>query len=344
MNIKARKMKFTDIVGQERVKNMLLRAIESNRLPHAMLFSGIPGTGKKTMAKAMAMRLNCLSPSPEGGCGTCKFCRQISHGNFPDFLVIGVEKGKVSKISIDQIRQIYKRVSFSPIARYRIVVIDQAEDMTDEATNSFLKLLEEPPERNIFILNTTEPLNLLPTVVSRCQNIKFSPIPSSLIADWLIKNRSLDKDTAIVLSKMCNGSIGRAIELMESGYLERRDQWISLLIKIPAMNRQGIYEIMEKDPSTKEEVIEMLITWNSWLRDILVIKETKNKELLINRDLSHTAEKVAERYKKDNLLKAIDLIQKAEKDLYKNRNISLVLKNTLLKLHEYLEAGMHNSI
>jgi len=327
-------MRFSDIIAQERAKSILLGSIKANRIPHSMLFSGIPGTGKKSIAKAFTMLLNCLNPEEEDSCGNCRSCKQILSGNFPDFIIVK-PKTKSSKISIDQLRQVYRRISFSPIGKYRVVVIDQAENMTEEAANSFLKLLEEPPDRNIFILNAKEPMDLLPTIVSRCQNIKFYPIPSDKIAEWLVKNRSLDHDTATFLARISGGSIGRALELLESDYLKKREEWISFLVKLPLFSINRLILILENQLlEQKEEIMDMLATWESWLRDILVIKETDEKELLINRDLTYIAEKIKGRYETEELLNAISNIQEAEQAIQRNRNIGLVLRNILMSLYK----------
>lgn len=334
-------MKFSDILGQERAKNVLIRAAKAKRIPHALLFSGTAGTGKKSTAKALAMFLNCYSPTGEGGCGICRSCKQLIHGNSPDFIVISAEKETVRspKILIDHIRELHKRASFSPLSRYRIVIIDQADNMTDEAANSFLKLLEEPPERNIFILNVVEPLNLLPTIVSRCQKVQFYPIPSTDISKWLIKNKGLDVDTADVLSKICGGSLGMAISLIEKDFLKKREKWLSFLIKLPFIKKDELFHVAEEYSEAKDDVINMLITWQSWLRDIMVMKESRKKELLINRDLSHMAERLSDRYSTEDLISGLMLVHKAERDIYKNRNMTLVIINTLLGLRKLKNLG-----
>ena len=328
-------MKFSEIIGQEKAKSILLKAVKAQRIPHALLFSGIPGTGKKSTAKALAMLLNCHSPSEDGGCGSCRPCRQLLNGNSPDFISIVPEKkeGRRSpRVLIEHIREIHKRTSFSPLGRYRVIVIDQADSMTDEAANSFLKLLEEPPEKNIFILNAVEPLNLLPTIISRCQRIQFHPIPSSDIAEWLVKNKRLDPDTALVLSKICGGSLGMAMSLIEKGFLKKREEWLSFLIKLPSMDKDKVLSAAERYLESKDDISNMLMAWQSWLRDMIVVKEAHEKELLINRDLSHMAERISDRYSVKELINGLMLIHKAEHDIYRNRNMSLIIKNTLLGL------------
>ncbi len=330
-------MKFSEIIGQKTAKNILMKAAKGGRLPHALLFSGISGTGKKTMAKALAMYLNCEDPDDDGGCGGCKYCRQIISGNFPDFWIIKTEDPK-QKISIEYIREIIRRTSFSPLRNYRIFVIDEAEKLTEEAGNAFLKILEEPPERNIFILNVVEQLNLLPTVVSRCQKIPFYPIPRSEMVKWLVKNRSVDTDTASVLSKISGGSLGRAIKLLERDFFGKREEWIMSIIKLPSFEREEVFGLINKYMEMDlEDIKDMFTVWQSWLRDMVVIKEGGKKEDMINSDLSRLAEKVAERYSLKTLTDSIMLIYAAEQDIQRNRNLFLLLERLVFQLWKLLK-------
>jgi DNA polymerase-3 subunit delta' len=117
---------------------------------------------------------------------------------------------------IEQIKDLNRELRFAPVsARYRVCLIQQAEIMTVEAANSFLKTLEEPPPGNILILNAVDPRDLLPTNVSRCQRVSFSPLPFKDIADWLVKERDVDEETAEVVAKVSDGSPGRALKMSE---------------------------------------------------------------------------------------------------------------------------------
>ena len=150
-------MRFSDIIGQEKAKGFFQRVLSEERIPHAYLFTGIAGIGKTSTAMALTMALNCREPSGIEACGDCPSCRQMTGGNFPDFVSIQPDG---QNIKIEQIRELNRRLSFAPVsARYRVCVIQQAEAMTGEAANSFLKTLEEPPAGNILVLNAVEPLN-----------------------------------------------------------------------------------------------------------------------------------------------------------------------------------------
>ena len=187
------------------------------RVPHAYLFTGIPGVGKTSAAKAFTMTLNCEAPSGLESCGLCASCRKMLSGNFPDFISIAPDG---QNIKIEQIRELNRTLGYAPFAGgYRVSVIQRAEAMTGEAANSFLKTLEEPPSGNIFVLKATEPRDLLPTIVSRCQRISFRPLKAAEIIMQIRKETDLDGASAEILARAANGSLGRAIQMKESDYL-----------------------------------------------------------------------------------------------------------------------------
>jgi DNA polymerase-3 subunit gamma/tau len=165
-----RPRRFGEIVGQEPVVRTLSRAIETERVAHAYLFSGPRGTGKTSTAKVLAMGLNCESgPTPEPD-GTCESCRAIVNNSSLDV----VEMDAASNRGIDEIRELRDRVNLAPVAgRMKVYIIDEVHMLTPEAFNALLKMLEEPPEHVVFVLATTEKHKVLPTIVSRCQGFDF---------------------------------------------------------------------------------------------------------------------------------------------------------------------------
>jgi DNA polymerase-3 subunit delta' len=219
---------FSDIVGQERAKTFLKGVVGRQKIPHAYLFTGISGIGKTVAAKALALVLNCRDPVNGEGCGQCPPCRQLGGENAPDFLVI---KPQGQTIKIDQIRELNRALGFAPVSgKYRVCLIKQAESMTEEAANSFLKTLEEPPSGNVLILDATEPRDLLPTIVSRCQRVPFHPLPERHITRWFVEKKGLKEETATVLARISGGSLGRAISMSESDFFDKRRHWLSRLI------------------------------------------------------------------------------------------------------------------
>ena len=334
-------MSFSQIPGQERAKRFLKQVTSRERMPHAYLFTGIKGLGKTRMATELALSLNCASPLEGEGCGSCSSCRKIMKGNSPDFLLI-VPEGQ--NVKIEQIRELNRQTSFAPLAKYRVCVVCQAETMTPEAANAFLKTLEEPPQQNILILSATEPRDLLPTIVSRCQRVSFQPVPPQDILEWIVDKKDIDRERAEVVVKISGGSPGRALKMCEDVFLDKRQEWISKIVNLSLLSRDKCFEMaigcadqakkMSLDTSEDGEpgVLDMLLVWESWYRDLLIFKIQGSADLLINRDFTHVLKKAAQPFMISNLVKSLMMLDKAARNLRKNRNTSLVLEHTVLNL------------
>jgi len=331
---------FSQIIGQEKAVTALKRAITREKIPHAYLFVGIPGTGKTTTALALLQTLNCLEPADGDGCGHCPACRLIISGNFPDIHVI---KPDGNTIKIDQIRELNRQYGFKPFkGPYRMGVIQEAEKMTEEAANAFLKTLEEPPENNILILNVTEPRNMLPTIVSRCQKVAFRPVPSPLITQWLQDHRNADINTARLIAKIAEGSLGRAVRLLESEFLEKRQEYLYKLLHLPELNDPETINLAMEYSSrwkrktadkTETEVggaFDFISIWKSWYRDLLLIKTSGSEELLINIDFAHKLKNFSKNFTVEHLCESFMILDQAQRDLKRTRNLDLMLENTFL--------------
>jgi len=335
---------FSQIIGQEKAKGFFKQVLARDKIPHAYIFSGIYGIGKTSTAMALSMALNCLSPVNFDACGVCRACRQMKGGNYPDFIFL-MPDGK--NIKIDQIRELNRKLSFAPLAgKYRVCVLHQSETMTSEAANSFLKTLEEPPSGTIFILKTTESLNLLPTIISRCQRVTFQPLHVQDITDWLVNEKGLSEDSARILAKVSGGSLGLAIKMNENGYLEKRQEWLLSLINLPAISDEKAIEMALgyagskakslKNTSVSEEIgiMGILSIWQNWYRDLLFVKDGCQKELLINSDFSHHLKNAAKNYKIKNLIDGLMIIDQAQIDIMRMRNSKLVMEHTVLCLRK----------
>jgi len=323
----------------------LKQVIARARMPHAYLFVGIRGVGKTTTAVALAQAINCQDPVHGEGCGRCPCCRQLESGNFADLEFIEPDG---QNIKIEQIRQLDRTFSFKPLSgRYRVTVVRQAETMTLEAANAFLKTLEEPPPGNMLILNVTEPLDLLPTIVSRCQKVAFRPLPASLIHGWLINHRDLEENKAAVLAKLCGGSLGKALDMLDKDFLQRRVdslEGLNALLQRPAdeaLEAVLQYTAKEKKKETEAEkrgdsaVAELLGIWKTWYRDLLVIKTTGREAWLINRDYLKQLKNISKASTIKNLADSFLVIDQAERDYRQARNVDLMIENTLLNLRKH---------
>lgn len=329
---------FSRIVGQEKAVRLLKQAITGAKMPHAYLFVGAPGVGRTTTALAMAQALNCEAPEAGEGCGRCKPCRQLLGGNFPD---VDVVEPDGQSIKIEQVRDLERRFAYKPVAgRYRVTVVRPAEAMTEEASNAFLKTLEEPPAGNVLILNGTDPSDLLPTIVSRCQKVVFRRIPAPAIEQWLVDQKGVHPEKAPVLARISEGSLGRALEMEESGFLEKRHEHLLSLSTLQRIPQEEAVEWasrfvkkLGKDDRQKE-MGTLLSLWKTWYRDLLLLKVKGPEELLINVDLSHELKIAAEAFKIESLTSSLLALDQAEKDLVRFRNQELILENTVLRLKQ----------
>src|SRR5438093_1935112 len=165
-----RPQSFDEVVGQEHIVRTLSNAVEKDRVHHAYLFVGSRGTGKTSMAKILARSVNCVQGPTLTPCGECEPCRTIAAGTSLDV----IEMDAASNRSVDDIRELRERVGFAPAAgRWKVYILDEAHMLTKEAWNAFLKTLEEPPPNTAFVLCTTEPHKVMPTIVDRCQRFDF---------------------------------------------------------------------------------------------------------------------------------------------------------------------------
>lgn len=222
-------MLFSDIRGHSRALRLLSRAMSTGRLAHAYLFSGPDGVGKATVAGEMAACLLCTEKRGLEPCGRCPGCRQYRSGNHPDFL--HVRPDGVS-IKIDRIRSLKKQLAFSPFAGgIRVVLIEEAQTMRREAANSLLKLLEEPPPDNLFLLVASDAEPLLPTIASRCQEVAFAPLSYPAAAEIIgIHAPELDGRECLALAQLSGGCPGRALTMEAGDVLPLRDQVIAALL------------------------------------------------------------------------------------------------------------------
>jgi DNA polymerase-3 subunit delta' len=342
-------MRFSDILGQERAWHFLKQVMATKKMPHAYLFTGIPGIGKKTAAQALALALNCVSPQQGDACGSCASCRKILSGNAPDFRFIQPDG---NKIKIDQIRELNRELSFAPLsARYRVFVICRSEVMTPEAANAFLKTLEEPPPGNIFVLTASEPLDLLPTVVSRCQAVSFQPLPRTVVAGWIGEKKGLSESDADIIAGLSGGSLGRALNMAESEFLETRGKWLARIAKLPTFPREkalgAAFKWAEElkisdvrsEPEKRSGPSVVLDIWKSWYRDLLVSKAEEQEHALMNSDFSENLKKMSKSFTIKNLGWSFHLIDRAQVDLLENRNSALVLEHLVLRLRELAGSG-----
>jgi DNA polymerase III subunit gamma/tau len=214
---KYRPQTFSEIVGQQHVTRTLANAIQSNRVAHAYIFSGVRGVGKTTSARILAKALNCVKGPTAEPDNTCDSCREISAGTSLDVLEIDAASNR----GIDQIRELREMVRYAPAtSRYKVVILDEAHQLTDEASNALLKTLEEPPERVVFILATTRAEDLVETIKSRAQLFQFRALTFQEIAGEIerigkAENLNVEPGAVAVLARAAEGSVRDGLSLLE---------------------------------------------------------------------------------------------------------------------------------
>jgi len=214
---KWRPQTFADVVGQQHVTRTLSNAIQSGRVAHAYIFSGARGVGKTTTARILAKALNCSKGSAAEPCNDCDSCREIGLGNSLDVIEIDAASNR----GIDQIRELREMVRYAPAGgRYKVVILDEAHMLTDEASNALLKTLEEPPDKVIFVMATTEPENLADTIRSRSQHFHFRALSFAEISDALVEICAKESLTAEpgaigVMARAAEGSLRDGLSLLE---------------------------------------------------------------------------------------------------------------------------------
>src|SRR6185437_5198720 len=214
---KYRPRTFSEIVGQEHVTRTLANAINSNRVAHAYIFSGVRGVGKTTTARILAKALNCAQGPTDKPDDTCDSCRAIAEGSSLDVLEIDAASNR----GVDQIRELREMVRYAPAtSRYKVVILDEAHQLTDDASNALLKTLEEPPERVVFILATTAPEDLPETIKSRAQLFQFRSLAFQEIAGAIEgiarqENLAIEPGAVAVLARAAEGSLRDGLSLFE---------------------------------------------------------------------------------------------------------------------------------
>ncbi len=215
--LKYRPQKFADVLGQEHIVTVLSNGVNNNRIPHAMLFSGPRGVGKTTTARILAKALNCDNPKQGEPCLECSSCKAIMEGRDMDV----IEIDGASNRGIDEIRDLREKAKYATVkGRYKIFIIDEIHMLTKEAFNALLKILEEPPEHVIFIFATTEPFNVIPTILSRCQRFDFKRIPLKKTVEQLeyicsAENIDFDNDGLKLVAQLADGSLRDATSILD---------------------------------------------------------------------------------------------------------------------------------
>jgi len=350
---KYRPQTFAEIVGQQHVTRTLANAIESNRVAHAYIFSGVRGVGKTTAARILAKALNCAKgPTPDPD-NTCDSCREISAGTSLDVLEIDAASNR----GIEQIRELREMVRYAPAAaRYKVVILDEAHQLTDEASNALLKTLEEPPERVVFILATTRAEDLVETIKSRAQLFQFRLLTFHEISEQIQKiakaeNLRIDSGAVAVLARAAEGSLRDGLSLLEQAIAYAGDtitdaQVRELLGIVAESSLDELVSAIEAQSSERAfTLVHRLITDGQNLqhfcresirhvRNLLVARVSGAGSELIaapEDERSRLAEQAA-RFSEEDLTRFFNILLATDDDLRRKPDVRLHLELGLLKM------------
>lgn len=279
-------MAFRDVLGHEKPIEQLQRAISHERVAHSYLFWGNEGIGKKRVALEFAKTLNCLGgdPTPLEACDQCISCRKIDHGVHPDILLIEPENQTIKK---EQILQMQQELVYRPSeGRRRVCIIAAADRMAPHMANVLLKTLEEPPLHTVIILLAPHPRRLLPTILSRCQPIRFASLPLEVVSKWLVDHEGLEPGEASVLASLSEGSLGRALELRGKVAEIPREDLLRGWVGSKGFSFETMSRWVESLPSQREEVLLVLEVAKTLLRDLIVSKLSDDRSKLFHGDLA----------------------------------------------------------
>ncbi|MGV8078480.1 MAG: DNA polymerase III subunit delta' [Syntrophales bacterium] len=322
-------MPFRDICGHEKPIAILRKALASGRIAHAYLFRGMEGIGKRTVAETFAKALNC-SRREDDACDDCPSCRKFNSGNHPDIVTI---RPAGPFIRIGDIRILQDQMGFRPLeGGRRVFLIVEADRMNEPAANALLKTLEEPSPRNHLILITSRPHRLPSTILSRCQHLPFNPLQTEAIALFLRGHKEFTPEQVTTLASSAGGSIGRALEMAREDDIRIRDGIMDAVAEAlrnrTSPSRASLLTSLGKD---REEVLRRLDMVRLFLRDLLVWKETGNRDLLLYGDRLDLIEPLAETLSGRGLLTRLDAVNKTQRAVEQNANRPLVMEAMTLR-------------
>ncbi|MEZ4699391.1 MAG: DNA polymerase III subunit delta' [Rhodothermales bacterium] len=367
-------MAWSSIIGQERAVDVMRRGLEQQRLAHAYLFYGPEGSGKRAAAIELAKALQCERDQPEA-CGECLPCQKVARLIHPDVQVLFPYPGDVdetevaerlrllaenpyavidfirrpflndaSKVSNKQAiytvarmhQELRRSMSFKPVeGRHKVAILTDVEFMRVEAANAFLKLLEEPSPRTVFILITSRTDKLLPTILSRCQRLRFDPLSNEAIAAALESRAQMPPDAAKMLARMSNGSYSAALELAgNEELLAHREQVVEFMRLAYTGHIDKLSDrIVSLGALGRERLKGWLILLMSWIRDLLLFRHQREQALLVNSDQGETIQKFCDGVPRANLEAMIGYVEEAMALIGRNTHVSLTLTVLALSLH-----------
>nr|WP_144363713.1 DNA polymerase III subunit delta' [Lacrimispora amygdalina] len=323
---------FEEILGNEMVKDHFKKAIANHKISHAYILTGEAGMGRKSIANAFAMTLLCEKGGSEP-CMSCHSCKQVMSGNHPDLIYVTHEKP--GSIGVDDVReQINDTIMIRPYSSYyKIYIVDEAEKMTVQAQNALLKTIEEPPSYAVIILITTNQEAFLPTILSRCVQMKLKPLKDFTIKSYLTQNLHIPEKDADICAAFARGNLGKAIHLSSSDEFRELFQKVMVLVKnVGTMDISMLLDCIREMKEQNFDIGEVLDLMQFWYRDVLMFKVTKDMNLLIFKNEYKMINETGEKVDYAGLEAILAAIDTARTRLNANVNMELAMELLLLTM------------
>ena len=325
---------FREIIGHEHIIEHFQNAIKMDKISHAYIINGPDLSGKKMLAEAFAMALQC----EEGGvepCGQCKSCRQAVDHNQPDILYVTHEKPNT--IGVDDIRtQVNQDIVIKPYSsRKKVYIIDEAEKMNVQAQNALLKTIEEPPAYAVILLLTNNADSFLQTILSRCIILNIKAVKDDVIKDNMMKRFHYPDYQADICTAFAQGNVGKALSLASSeSFGELKGSMLQLVKKLHGMDVYELGSSIKEISNYKLEINDYFDLLMIWFRDVLYMKATSDVNGLIFKDEAYEIKRQASYHSYLGIEKILEALESAKSRLKANVNFELTIELLLLAIKE----------
>lgn len=325
---------FQDILGHEQIIEHLQNAIKTDKVSHAYILDGPDMSGKKMIADAFSMTLQCEKKGTEP-CMECHSCKQALGKNQPD--IIYLQHEKPNTISVDDIRsQINNDIGVKPYSSpYKVYIVDEAEKMNVQAQNALLKTIEEPPAYAVILLLTNNAEIFLPTILSRCVRLSLKAVPDEKIKKYLMEHYQVPDYKADVCVAFAQGNVGKAIELAASeDFNEIKNSALQLIKRLDDIELYEMTEAVRQIANFKLQINDYFDLIMIWYRDVLLYKATADVNKLIFKEEVYDIKKEASRSSYGGIENILEALEKAKIRLNANVNFDLVIELLLLTIKE----------
>jgi len=327
-------MSFKDVLGHPRPIRMLSRAVTNDKVAHSYLFLGKDGIGKRFAALQFAKTLNCLEGGTENAdaCDQCVSCKKMNNSLHPDLLILEPTN---QTLKVDQVKRMQRDLVYRPYeGKKRVCIVTSADRMAPNMSNILLKTLEEPPLHTVIVLLASNIRLVLPTILSRCQVIRFHPLPVPIVSKWLMEQKGVIKAEAHLLASLSEGSPGKALEIREEIREIPREELLKDLVGLRSLSLQKVEYWSESLPSQREALLLILEVIKTLLRDLVMVKTVKDRSILLHSDLGKAMEAIAGNWGLSDLLNRMEAVHQATLAVRRNANTALSLEAMMLSWGE----------